>query len=62
MAILNTTCLPLDETQLVVVRVLTTKKFRHRGELNRASQIQALGQQVSSTVMSRPESMLIRQV
>ena len=32
-----------------------------RGELNRASQLQPPGQQISSTVMSRPESVLMRQ-
>ena len=57
--------LPLDETHLVVVRGLihqeVSTKVRQWGELNWASQLQPSGQQISSTVMSSPESILIRQ-
>ena len=33
-------------------------RVRQRGELNRASQLQPSGQQISSTIISRPESIL----
>ena len=61
----NTSAVPLDETHLVTVRGLihqeVSNKVRQPGELNRASQLKRSGQQISSTIMSRPESILIRQ-
>ena len=61
----NTSAVPLDETHLVTVRGLihqeVSNKVRQRGELNRASQLKPSAQQISSTIMSRPESILIRQ-
>ena len=50
---------PLDENDLVAVRRLihqeVSTKVRQRGELNWASQLKASGQQISSTIMSRPD-------
>ena len=56
---------PLYETHLVAVRRLihqeVSTRVRQRGELNWASQLKPSGQQISSTIISRPESILIRQ-
>ena len=61
----NTSAVPFNETHLVTVRGLihqeVSNKVRQRGELNRASQLKPSAQQISSTIMSRPESILIRQ-
>ena len=56
---------PLDETHLVAARRLihqeVSTKVRQRGELNWALQLKPSGQQISSTTMSRPESIVIKQ-
>ena len=56
---------PLDETHLVSVKGLihqdVSTRVYQRGELNWASHLKPSGQQISSTIMSRPESILIRQ-
>ena len=61
----NTSAVPLDETHLVTERGLihqdVSNKVRQPGKLNRASQLKQSGQQISSTIMPRPESILIRQ-
>ena len=56
---------PLDENHLVAMRWIihpeVSNRVHQQGELNWASQLKPSGQQISSIIMLRPESILKRQ-